>query len=203
MLGGDIAVRSEPKVGSSFRVTIPSGCTECVELFDRFSPTQDSFECKPKTQTGTSIPSLKALRIMLIEDGEDNQRLLRHVLSKAGAEVTLFANGKLAIESITTDGQLESPLVNPFPFDLILTDMQMPILDGYSTARILRQKGCEQPIIALTAYSMEGNADECIRAGCNDYLSKPIKRELLLEMCEKWRTVPCNESTGTFQLTLS
>jgi light-regulated signal transduction histidine kinase (bacteriophytochrome)/ActR/RegA family two-component response regulator len=193
LLGGDISVRSEPGVGSSFRVTVASGCSEVVELFDKYRPTDNNDENNAAAQTGTSMPSLKALRIMLLEDGEDNQRLLRHLLSKAGAEVTIFANGKLGIESITTDGHLDSPLMKPFPFDIILTDMQMPELDGYSTAQMLRQKGCNHPIIALTAFSMEGNADECIRAGCNDYLSKPLKRESLLEMCAKWRPIPESE----------
>ncbi len=126
---------------------------------------------------------------MLLEDGEDNQRLLRHLLSKAGAEVTVFDNGKLGIEAVTTNGQLDGPLLTPFPFDLVLTDIQMPELDGYSTTQLLRRKGCVQPIIALTAFAMEGNSAECLDAGCSDYLSKPVKRESLLEMCAKWSPV--------------
>ncbi len=132
---------------------------------------------------------------MLLEDGEDNQRLLRHILSKAGAEVQVFANGKLGVESLTTDGQLDGELKTPFPFDIVLSDMQMPELDGYSTARLLRQKGCTHPIIALTAFAMEGNDTECLRAGCDDYLSKPVKKEALIEMCNKWRK-PVGELVG-------
>ena len=187
LLGGDISVRSQPGVGSTFRVTVASGCSEGVDLFSMHENVDNKHENKPATRTGASLPSLKAMRIMLLEDGEDNQRLLRHLLSKAGAEVTIFDNGKLGIESVTIDGKLDGPLVKPFPFDIILTDMQMPELDGYSTVRMLRQKGCSTPIIALTAFSMEGNADGCLRAGCNDYMSKPLKRETLLDMCAKWR----------------
>ena len=122
---------------------------------------------------------------MVLEDGEDNQRLFRHLLTRAGAEVTLFANGKLGIESLTTDGTLNGPLQSPFPFDIVFTDMQMPELDGYSTAKLLREKGCTQPIIALTAFAMEGNSHDCLRAGCSDYLSKPVKREALLNTCAR------------------
>ena len=110
-------------------------------------------------------------------------------MRKAGAKVSVFDNGKLGVESVTTSGQLDGPLQTPFPFDIVLTDMQMPELDGYGTTQLLRQKGCNRPIIALTAFAMQGNDEECRRAGCNDYLSKPLKREELLEMCVKWRQI--------------
>jgi signal transduction histidine kinase/CheY-like chemotaxis protein len=189
LLGGDITVRSEPGVGSRFRVIVDSGCSEEVDFIDSIKPKISEVNTPNQAQSRSSMPSLEGLRIMLLEDGEDNQRLLRHFLTKAGATVSIFANGKLGIESVTTDGQLDSPLKKTFPFDIILTDMQMPELDGYGTAQMLRQKGCNHPIIALTAFAMESNAEECIRAGCNDYLSKPVKRESLLEMCARWSPI--------------
>ncbi len=123
---------------------------------------------------------------MLLEDGEDNQRLLKHFLTKAGAQVSIFANGKVGIESVTTNGQLDGLLQTPFPFDLILSDMQMPELDGYSTVRLLRQKGCQLPIIALTAFAMAESSALCQEAGCDAYLSKPVKREDLINLCAHW-----------------
>lgn len=127
---------------------------------------------------------------MLIEDGPDNQRLIKHFLTKAGAEVTVLENGKLGIEHVTTNGQLDGLLCAPFPYDLILSDMQMPELDGYATVRLLREKGCYQPIIALTAFAMQGNDRECLQAGCDDYLSKPINKVELIKRCAKW-TMRC------------
>ncbi|MDX1928068.1 MAG: ATP-binding protein, partial [Pirellulaceae bacterium] len=166
LLGGDITVRSQAGVGSRFRVTVASNCTEDCEMIQQLENTKKTGKLESTTQPTQS--SLKDLRIMLLEDGEDNQRLLRHLLSKAGAEVTIFDNGKLGLEAVTTNGQLDGPLQTPFPFDLVLTDIQMPELDGYTTTRLLREKGCEHPIIALTAYAMEGNNAECLRAGCSD-----------------------------------
>ena len=186
LLGGDIAVSSEPGVGSCFRVSIASGCTEAAEMIQQLENAKPKVDKLESNASSREQVSLKDLRIMLLEDGEDNQRLLRHLLSKAGAKVSVFSNGKLGIEAVTTNGQLDGPLQSPFPYDIVLTDIQMPELDGYSTTQLLRAKGFDHPIIALTAYAMEGNNVECLRAGCSDYLSKPVKREALLEMCAKW-----------------
>ncbi|MFG0263453.1 MAG: response regulator, partial [Novipirellula sp. JB048] len=67
-------------------------------------------------------------------------------------------------------------------YDLILLDMQMPKLDGYQTAERLRRMGCAGPIIALTADAMQGDMPRCIESGCNDYLSKPINKTVMLQM---------------------
>lgn len=194
LLGGEITVRSEPGVGSTFRVSAASGSLDQVDWIHHIDnssligASRDA-KSKSKTQASASLIRLNGMRIMLLEDGEDNQRLLSHILRKAGAEVSIFSNGKLGIESVTIGGQLDGPLRSPFPFDIILTDMQMPELDGYATSQLLRQKGCNHPIIALTAFAMQGNDDDCKRAGCDDYLSKPLKREELLEKCAKWRPI--------------
>ena len=203
LLGGGIVVRSELGVGSSFRVSIASGCSDDVELtyrIDHRSLTGVGQEVGKQGQSNpnTTLPSLTGMRIMLLEDGEDNQRLFGHILRKAGATVSIFDNGKLGVEAVTTNGETDGPLRTPFPFDLVLTDMQMPELDGYATVQLLRQKGCNCPVIALTAFAMQGNDDDCKRAGCDDYLSKPLKRDDLLDKCAKWRAIKTDESLVTF-----
>ena len=194
LLGGDITVQSEPGVGSTFRVMIATGDSNPIDMIHSLdNHTKEVGSDEPfgeATTTGTP-PNLNAMRIMLLEDGKDNQRLLTHLLTRAGAEVSIFENGKLGIESLTTNGKLEGPLRAPFPYDIILTDMQMPELDGYLTVQLLRQKGCTCPIIALTAFAMQGSSDECLKAGCNDYLSKPLTREALLAVCSKWQLSTC------------
>ena len=127
----------------------------------------------PPAASDADQPRLESTRILLAEDGPDNQRLIDHVLNKAGADVTIAENGKQAAEIAI------AAMDKGCPFDVILTDMQMPVMDGYQATRLLRQRGYKGPIIALTAHAMDGDYDRCIQAGCNDYVSKPIDRREL------------------------
>ncbi len=133
-------------------------------------------------QAFTSLPevsrepefTLKGLRILLAEDGLDNQRLISHLLRKAGAKVDIAENGQIAVDNI-----LQKRCV----YDLILMDMQMPILDGYSATRQLREAGYSSPIIGLSAHALAEQKSESITAGCNDYCTKPIDKQKLFAVC--------------------
>ncbi len=115
-------------------------------------------------------------RLLLAEDGLDNQRLISHVLRKAGADVTIADNGQIAVELAM------AALIEAAPFDVILMDMQMPVMDGYTATTRLRESGYTRPIIALTAHAMSHDKKRCLDAGCDDYATKPINRAALISM---------------------
>jgi CheY-like chemotaxis protein len=114
-------------------------------------------------------------RILLAEDGPDNQRLLSMHLRVCGAEVVIAEDGQIALD-----------LAEKSPFDLILMDMQMPVMDGYTATAELRRRGLSTPIVALTANAMAEDRNKCMASGCTDYLSKPIDREILLQTVSKY-----------------
>lgn len=183
MLGGDLTARSTYGRGSEFKFTLPVmeiAIPHRTESIRRSSETGDS-----RLVLDQNTPLL-GKKILLAEDGIDNQKLITFHLRRAGVDVTVVPNGKEAIQAMTVDRTVEGSLINPYPFDLILTDMQMPEMDGYSAVRLLRAKGCQLPILALTANAMASDAAMCIEAGCDEHVSKPIDREQLVETCSRW-----------------
>ena len=170
LLGGDVTVQSRYGEGSTFEVTIATGPLQGVRMLD--TREQERADLDPKVEVTRTGPI--SARVLLAEDGPDNQRLISLFLRRAGATVTVAGNGRIACEFV------ERAAAAGEPFDVILMDMQMPEMDGYAAAGELRKKGHRTPIIALTAHAMEGDREKCIAAGCSDYATKPIQRERLL-----------------------
>ena len=132
---------------------------------------------------GRQAQLLTGLRILLAEDGMDNQRLIAHVLRRAGATVDIANNGEEALRLLN---QTLANKSSESTFQLLLTDMQMPVKDGYTLVRQLRSQGCDIPVIAITAYAMRDDFEKCLACGCNAYLSKPVDTRNLIAMCEQW-----------------
>ena len=167
LLGGQVElVRSEPGAGTCFRFVLPVVLVEPSGASDSSgSPT------RPNESLPDCLPS--PCRILLAEDGPDNQRLISLVLHKAGAEVVVVENGEAAVTHVLEENEEAA-------FDVILMDMQMPVLDGYEATRQLRNEGVATPIIALTAHAMASDRKKCLDAGCDDYATKPIDRNGLI-----------------------
>jgi PAS domain S-box-containing protein len=182
-LGGDVAVESQPGRGTTFTATIATGPIDPRALL-RPSAFQSTAHQRRSDTAAARAPAdravLAGLRVLFAEDGLDNQRLIALHLRKAGAEVSVVATGVQALRALDDVAETHAA-----PFDLLLTDMQMPEMDGYTLARTLRGRGYRGPIVALTAHAMSGDAEKCLEAGCDDYATKPIERAKLLATCRK------------------
>jgi len=166
-LGGEITARSAPGAGTSFTLTIP------IRTFDP-APNSTSPTSSGSSQPGgTPVPPfpfrpLRA-RILLADDNDANQRVISLRLTGAGATVVTARNGLEALERAREARERGQPL------DAVIMDMQMPVLDGYEAVRQLRAQGFTAPILAVTAYARNQDREECIRLGCDDFISKPIE----------------------------
>ncbi len=173
-LGGNIAIRSAPGKGATFTLTVAADPLEGDAALDG--------PCQPPPAAAGSPLSLEPLgpagrcRVLLAEDGADNQRLIALLLRKAGIDVDVVDNGRDACDRALAAREGGSP------FALILMDMQMPILDGYDATSRLRAAGYTGPIIAVTAHAMCTDRQKCLAAGCDDYLTKPIDRKQLVSL---------------------
>jgi signal transduction histidine kinase/CheY-like chemotaxis protein len=169
-LGGKVDVTSEVNRGSKFTITLPMKTSPGCQMRNTFR--LDSLDTEP-TQSFNDLPLLNG-RVLLIEDGPDNQRLISFLLKRAGAVITIAENGRIGMD------EAMNAIKRGEPFGVVLMDMQMPVMDGYTATRKLRENGYRGQIIALTAHAMENEMQRCLEAGCDHYLSKPIDRELLI-----------------------
>jgi signal transduction histidine kinase/CheY-like chemotaxis protein/HPt (histidine-containing phosphotransfer) domain-containing protein len=167
-LGGTVTVSSEAGRGSVFRATLDTGPLEGIRII-----TEPAVEALSRNKPVRRTRKLPAARVLLVEDGESNRALIRLVLEEAGLAVVCANNGQAGIEAALVD-----------EFDVILMDMQMPLVDGYTATRRLREHGFTMPIIALTASVMRGDKERCLSAGCSGYLSKPMSIEQLLNVLD-------------------
>jgi signal transduction histidine kinase/CheY-like chemotaxis protein len=167
-LGGDLTVESELGQGSVFTFTVDTGPLEgtrtvtCDSIVEEESLSESDHEIEGTLSTG---------RILVVDDGESNRKLIQLVLERAGVTVESAGNGREAVDAASA-----------VPFDLILMDMQMPVMDGFTATSMLREQGCTAPIIALTADAMKGVEEKCIDVGCTGFLTKPVDMDKLVRI---------------------
>ncbi len=172
-MGGSLCVSSTVGVGSTFALTLPIGKASEIEYREEYQ--SESIRASHIIKTKESVPNRLDGHVLLVDDGQTNRQLIGLILRRAGAQVTT-----------ANDGQEGFDLAIETKFDLILMDMQMPIMDGYTASAKLRKQGITTPIIALTASAMTRDRERCLNAGCNDYLTKPVDTEELIERVESW-----------------
>lgn len=173
LLGGDITAQSEIGQGSCFTVTVLAGeIANHTLTFVNDTTTQ----ARP-ILNAIATPATLAGSVLLVEDNETNQELVCYYLRKLGlgVEIDIAANGQEAVAAASSKN-----------YDLILMDMQMPIMGGLEATTVLRSLGYKKPIVALTANAMKHDRTQCSAAGCDDFLSKPIDRARLRIVCTRF-----------------
>lgn len=179
LLGGSISIESQLNQGTTVNFTIPVRITapDTTSASHLAFNNANSF-CS--VETDHSHQPLTGFHILVVDDSYDNRRLFSHVLEKSGARTTVAEDGQVAIDLIN------SAIHSDEPFDAILMDMQMPVLDGYQATQILRANGLQIPVIALTANALSGDDQKCLDCGCDAYLTKPLNRKQLLVLLEQY-----------------
>jgi signal transduction histidine kinase/ActR/RegA family two-component response regulator len=178
MLGGDLTVDSQVGTGSTFSFSIDPGPIDparLVQIDD--DPARSGF--RPAPPLPPDEVQLDC-RVLLAEDGPDNRRLISYVLERAGAKVMSVNEGESAVREAL------AARAAGMPYDVVLLDIQMPLVDGYQAAERLRAAEYQGPIIALTAHAMRGDRGRCLEAGCDDYATKPIDRHALVRLVAKY-----------------
>ncbi|GHT34133.1 hypothetical protein FACS189427_00900 [Planctomycetales bacterium] len=207
LMDGDITVVSTPHTGSTFTLQlnvflpneeqasdvlekIRSKGSNSVANSDINYNSQSAQKAKQEGSGSTAKTDnekdpvrqypLRNIRILLVEDMLINQIVIATQLRDSGAKVEIADNGKLAVDrinQITDDGLF---------FDVVLMDMQMPIMDGYEATSLLRSQGYSRPIIAITAHALIGDKEKTIAVGCDNYIAKPVERQILIDMIKKY-----------------
>jgi PAS domain S-box-containing protein len=166
-MGGDIQVQSTPGQGSVFTVSLDPGPLEGIRFLSAEEAIAAAREAAVEAATKwTFLPA----HVLVVDDGEENRELVRLVLEEAGLRVSGAENGSVALKKVGEER-----------FDVLLMDMQMPVMDGFTATRLLRKTGLKVPIIALTAHAMKGFEQAVLEAGCTGYLTKPIDIDKLLQ----------------------
>lgn len=165
-LGGDLAGTSQPGVGTSMIFSFASGSLEGVRMLDA-----TGLAAAPAVAAANRARwRIPPARVLVVDDGPENRELISLVLAEQGLWVEEADNGQVALERLASAS-----------YDLVLMDMQMPVLDGHAATRELRRRGLQLPVVALTAHAMKGFEEEVMAAGCTAYLTKPVDIDALLQ----------------------
>ncbi len=183
VLGGDVTISpSQPGEGCKVEITVETGPLDNVEMVSALdsvkavsaAPPEPTEKATGNTQFGLSAHasggSLEGMKVLLVEDSKDNQLLIRHMLHAEGADVSVAENGIEGVAKAKSDS-----------YDVVLMDIQMPMLDGYGALAKLREDGYDRPVIALTAHGMVEDKKRSLESGFASHITKPVDRVSLIE----------------------
>lgn len=186
-MGGHLSATSVPGEGSTFRFVLPltvvESVTEAEVALASGSCTGDPVIARRDRDGVQRMPDLREYRVLLVEDNRLNQEVALGLLRKTGLQVVIAEDGEQAVRQVAEQ-----------PFDCILMDLQMPVMDGFSAARQIREQGHVLPIIALSAAVMEADRKQAQAAGMNDHLAKPIDQAALLATLQRWLPQPVGQA---------
>ncbi|MEO5365684.1 MAG: ATP-binding protein [Magnetococcus sp. WYHC-3] len=170
LMGGTLRVTSLPQAGSTFHLALPLSAVEAPDIPATLSCDDDEDGPRP----------LPPLRVLLVEDSEDNYQLIRAYLKNTPHRLDWATNGQEAVQQVQSA-----------PYDILLMDIQMPVLDGHEATRAIRAWEKHQglprtPIVALTAHALEGDAERSYSAGCDAHMTKPVRKQALLKALAEW-----------------
>ncbi|MBF0102656.1 MAG: response regulator [Desulfobacterales bacterium] len=178
MMGGKIWVESEYKQGSIFNFTVFFDIQKNIpNNVLHYEVTRQSILLKAKYQEINGIDHIKGANILLVEDNEINQQVAFELLEQAGLSVTIANNGEEGVQKVSES-----------EFDLVLMDVNMPVMDGFTATGIIRQTHDFEklPILAMTAHAISGYNEKCLQSGMNDYITKPINPTHLFSTLVRW-----------------
>jgi CheY-like chemotaxis protein/HPt (histidine-containing phosphotransfer) domain-containing protein len=182
MMGGKISLESKMGKGSVFTFTLSfdrqaAGTTSRLPLSEKHAQISPGHAPISPGQPVQPVSNLHCARILLVEDNSINQQVAQELLERIGLSVTIVNNGRSALETMQHK-----------EFDLVLMDVQMPEMDGYQATALIREdeRFKDLPIIAMTAYAMNGDREKCLATGMNDYVAKPLEPDMLYQTLGQW-----------------
>ncbi len=177
LLNGKLSVQSTPGQGSTFTVGLDVGPMASLDMAEPSELAQTPDPSFAANNAADVELRFEGRRLLVVEDGRDNQRILRFLLEESGAEVDVAEDGKQALDCVMAAER---------SYDLILMDVQMPVMDGYEATAELRRRGFSSPIIAITAYALARDLKRCLAVGCNDFVTKPLVPGQLMNTLHRW-----------------
>jgi CheY-like chemotaxis protein/HPt (histidine-containing phosphotransfer) domain-containing protein len=173
MIGGELSVKSELGEGTTFRLQLEVGPAEELTMI---GPMRLELTDLPDPEVETAASRLDGCLLLVVDDGQNNQRILRFVLEEAGARVDIADDGEAGLARAVAAMEAGAP------YHVILMDVQMPVMDGLEATRRLKRQGVTTPVIAITAYATTQDRQRSLDAGCIEFVTKPIIPDQLVDV---------------------